>query len=145
MKRIYINEKHCIGCRLCEVHCLVQHSKSKHIVKAFKKELPQAMSRLVFEQKGYLTFALQCRHCKDAPCLDACITGAMYRDKKTGAVLSDENKCVGCYMCIMSCPFGVVKRNVGTKKIISKCDLCKGEDMPVCVKNCPNEAIVFKE
>ena len=38
MKRIVIHEEHCIGCRLCEVHCLVQHSASRDIIKAFKVE-----------------------------------------------------------------------------------------------------------
>ncbi len=38
MKRIYVNEEYCIGCRLCEIHCLVQHSQSKKIIKAFREE-----------------------------------------------------------------------------------------------------------
>jgi carbon-monoxide dehydrogenase iron sulfur subunit len=45
----------------------------------------------------------------------------------------------------MVCPFGVISRTVEGKKVISKCNLCEGEEMPVCVKNCPNEAIVFEE
>ena len=36
--RIIPREEYCIGCRLCEVHCIVQHSKSKDIIKAFKQE-----------------------------------------------------------------------------------------------------------
>ncbi len=45
----------------------------------------------------------------------------------------------------MVCPYGVIKRNVSGKKIVSKCDMCEDEDVPVCVKNCPNEALRFKE
>ncbi len=97
------------------------------------------------EEQGYLSFALQCRHCEEAPCLEACITGAMQRDRRTEAVLCDEEKCVGCWMCIMVCPFGVIKRDLESKKVASKCDLCLGEDMPVCVQNCPNEALTFEE
>jgi carbon-monoxide dehydrogenase iron sulfur subunit len=145
VKRIYIREEYCMGCRLCEVHCLVQHSKTKNIIKAYKGEYPKPIPRIIVEEKGYVSFALQCRHCEDAPCLEACITGAMYRDKKTGAVLCDEDKCIGCWMCIMVCPFGVISRNIEGKKIASKCDLCVGEEVPVCVKNCPNEAIVCEE
>ncbi len=145
MKRIYIKEEYCIGCRLCEIHCLVQHSKSRKIIKAFKKEFPRALPRILVEEKGYLSFAIQCRHCEEAPCIEACITGAMYRDKTTGAVLCDEDRCVGCWMCIMVCPFGVIKRNLEKKKIASKCDLCQGEEMPVCVANCPNEALELRD
>lgn len=145
MKRIYIKEEVCIGCRLCEIHCLTQHSKSKKIIKAYKGEFPRPLSRILVEEQGHLSFALQCRHCEDAPCLDACITGAMHRDEETGAILCDEDKCVGCWMCIMVCPFGVIKRDMEGKKIASKCDLCLGEEIPVCVANCPNEALVYEK
>ena len=144
MKRIYAREDVCIGCRLCEIHCLVQHSKSKKIIKAFKEEIPRAQARLVVEEEGVNSFALQCRHCDDARCMEACITGAMHRDPETGAVLHDEEKCVGCWMCIMVCPFGAILRDEVEGKAASKCDLCGGE-VPVCVANCPNEAIVFEE
>jgi carbon-monoxide dehydrogenase iron sulfur subunit len=73
------------------------------------------------------------------------MTGAMQRDKETGAVECDEGKCVGCWMCIMVCPFGVISRDVHEGKIASKCDLCIGEGEPACVKNCPNEALVYIE
>ena len=145
MKRIMIKEEYCMGCRLCEVHCLVQHSKTKNIIKAYKGEYPKPQSRIIVEEEGHLSFALQCRHCEDAPCLEVCITGAMYRDKITNAIICDEDKCVGCWMCIMVCPFGVIQRSKTKKKVASKCDLCAGETDPVCVKNCPNEAIVIEE
>ena len=133
-----------MGCRLCEVYCLVQHSKSKEIIKAYKGESPKPLPRLLVEEKGNQSFALQCRHCEDAPCLEACMTGAMHRDQATEAIICDEDKCVGCWMCIMVCPFGVIKRDTKEKKVASKCDLCKGEETPVCIKNCPNEAIVLE-
>ena len=123
----------------------MQHSKSKKIVKAFKREFPRVLPRILVEEKGYLSFAVQCRHCEEAPCIEACITGAMHRDKTTGAVLCNEDRCVGCWMCIMVCPFGVIKRNLERKKIASKCDLCQGEEMPVCVANCPNEALELRD
>ena len=145
MKRIYIREEYCMGCRLCEVHCIVQHSKVKDIIKVYRGKYPKPAPRIIIEEKGHSSFALQCRHCEDAPCLEACITGAMHRDRKTGAVLLDEDKCVGCWMCIMVCPLGVISRNVEGEKIASKCDLCINEDVPVCVKNCPNEALVYEE
>lgn len=144
-KRIIIKEENCMGCRICEIHCIVQHSKSRDILKVYKGKEPRPPSRVIVEEKGYVSFALQCRHCQDAPCLDACITGALYRDKETGAVLCNEDKCVGCWMCIMVCPFGVILRDIEGKKVASKCDLCMGEEIPVCVKNCPNEAIVCEE
>ena len=145
VKRIYAREEFCLGCRLCEIHCLVQHSRSKKIIKAFRKEKDLVVPGVVVEASGKTSFALQCRHCDDAPCLYSCLTGAMYRDKKTGRILHDKDKCVGCWMCIMSCPYGVIKPDLKKKKVASKCDLCMEEESPSCVQHCPNRAIVLVE
>ena len=42
MKRIKILDEYCMNCRLCEVHCLVAHSSSKKIIKAFTSKSPLA-------------------------------------------------------------------------------------------------------
>lgn len=144
-KKIIIREEYCMGCRLCEVYCLVQHSKTKNIIKAYKGEYPKPLARILVEESGYVSFALQCRHCEEAPCLEACITGAMHSDKRTGAVLFNEDKCVGCWMCIMVCPFGVIAPDAEGKRIASKCDLCLDEEEPVCIRHCPNGAIICPE
>jgi len=144
MKKIVIREEYCIGCRLCEIYCVTQHSTSKDIIKTFKSAEQKPVSGIVFEEKGYTTFALQCRHCKEAPCVSACLTSAMYKDEN-GIVLHNKDKCVGCWMCIMVCPFGIIKPDSKNKKVASKCDLCIGREIPACVEHCPNEAIVLKE
>ena len=144
MKRIVAREEHCIGCRLCEIHCLVQHSKSRKIIKAFRTERERIVPGVKVEQSGHVSFALQCRHCDEAPCIEACMTGSMRRDERTGVVLCDQETCVGCWMCIMVCPVGAVARGAN-RQVASKCDLCIGTDTPACVANCPNEAIVCEE
>ncbi len=145
VKKILIKEEYCMGCRLCEIYCITEHSKSKNIIKAFKKEIPKPLSRILVEEKEYITFALQCRHCDDAPCIKACMTGAMHRDPETNAVIVDTEKCVGCWMCIMVCPYGAIQRDTSGKKVASKCDLCADREIPACVENCPNEALVLVE
>ncbi|MHB0856896.1 MAG: 4Fe-4S dicluster domain-containing protein [Anaerolineae bacterium] len=145
MKRIVIHEEHCIGCRLCEIHCLVQHSSSGDIIRAFKSERGRVMSRVTVEESGPVSFALQCRQCLSPNCLEACISGAMHRDPETGAVVCDESRCVGCWMCIMVCPAGCIQQNLMGTRIASKCDLCYGSDMPACVANCPNEALTYED
>ncbi|MDZ7837583.1 MAG: 4Fe-4S dicluster domain-containing protein [Actinomycetota bacterium] len=145
MKKIYIQEEYCIGCRLCEIYCQVKHSKSKKIIKAFKSEQGQLMPRVLVEEIGHNSFAIQCRHCVDAPCVDACISGAMKKNISTGVVTCDQDKCVGCWSCIMVCPYGAISKDPGERKIASKCDLCEDEEIPVCVSNCPNEALKFMD
>ncbi len=144
-RKIQANEEVCIGCKLCEIYCIVEHSKSKDLIKAFKKEFPRALSRVIVEENKPVTFALQCRHCDDPECVKACITGAMSKDPKTGAVVHDPEKCVGCWMCIMVCPYGGIKRDKNEGKIASKCDLCLELDVPACVENCPNAALIVVE
>jgi len=144
MKRIFARENLCIGCRLCEIHCLVQHSKSRRIISAMTREKNTVTPRCKVEESGQVTFALQCRHCEQARCMEACMTGAIRRDPATGIILHDADKCVGCWMCVMTCPVGAIQRG-REGHVASKCDLCQGEDVPACVHNCPNEALVFEE
>lgn len=144
-KRIIAKEEHCIGCRLCEVYCIVAHSESQDLIKAFKKESPRPLSRILVEENKPFTFALQCRHCSEPVCVAACITGAMTKDPETGAVKHDKNKCVGCWMCVMVCPHGAIQRDLREKKAASKCDLCLELDEPACVAACPNEALFVSE
>jgi len=141
--RVVIREEYCMGCRLCEVHCVTQHSPSRDIIKTYKGTGPRPISGIYFEEKGPISFALQCRHCEDAPCLEACIGGGLYRDPHTGRVLYDADRCVGCWMCIMACPYGVIKPDLTRKRIASKCDLCVDRAFPACVAHCPNEAIIL--
>jgi len=153
MKIVYPKEEVCMACRLCEVACITEHSKSKDTIKAYKKENPTPLSStLVEEIFPGLSVSVMCRHCSDAPCIEACFTSAMHR-KSDGRVIVNEPKCVGCWMCIMACPFGVIKRNQyisllqeGVKvKLSSKCDLCPDRSIPACVEACPNKALVHEE
>ncbi|PIP05839.1 MAG: 4Fe-4S ferredoxin, partial [Syntrophobacterales bacterium CG23_combo_of_CG06-09_8_20_14_all_48_27] len=41
------------------------------------------------------------------------------------------------------CPLGAIRQDTEQKKVL-KCDLCQGEEIPVCVANCPNEALVYQ-
>ena len=145
MKRIEAREEVCIGCRLCEVHCLVEHSRSRDVVKAYKRERPQAWPRVRVQEDGAVSFALQCRHCEEPLCAYACLTGALQRDEETGQVRFDAERCMGCWTCILVCPHGVPERDPSGKRVAPRCDLCPQRDVPACVANCPNEALVLVE
>jgi carbon-monoxide dehydrogenase iron sulfur subunit len=144
LKRVYAIEENCIGCRLCEVRCVTQHSKSKDVVKAHRKEIPTP-SRVKVQEQGAISFAVQCRHCEEPACVYSCLSGAMSRDPLTGIVTHDNERCIGCWTCVMVCPTGAVIPDVKTRKVAAKCDLCIGLEIPVCVQNCPNRALVYQE
>jgi carbon-monoxide dehydrogenase iron sulfur subunit len=145
MKRIYSLEDVCIGCHLCEVACITEHSVSKEPVKAFMHEKVRPISRCTVEENngGAVSFSTTCRHCDDPACLQACISGAVQKGED-GRVTIDREKCVGCWSCVMACPFGSVQRDVEFKRA-SKCDLCPDRERPACVDACPNRALVFEK
>ena len=145
MRRILANEEVCIGCRLCEIWCQVQHSESKDIIRAFKKEKNRPMARLRVEEKEASSFGLQCRNCEEPDCVYSCISGAMYIDEETGTVQHDPEKCVGCWTCIMVCHRGAILRDEREKRIAAKCDMCTALEVPACVAHCPNEALILEE
>ena len=68
----------------------------------------------------------------------------MHIDEVTGTIAVDAEKCIGCWTCIVACPYGALTRD-GDRKVVAKCDLCPGSDIPACVANCPNEALVLVE
>src|SRR6056297_1965389 len=108
MKRVYVKEEACVGCGLCKVYCATLHSEYPlSVVKAFTLSEDRPVSRIWVERKGIASFGWQCRHCEDAPCVSACITGAMVKNDQ-GIVLVDESKCIGCSTCVVACPNGAI-------------------------------------
>ena len=144
MKRIIANEETCMGCGLCEVHCAVQHSTSKDMVKAYNREKHRPISRIRLEVSKPVSFAIQCRHCEDAPCVSACLSGAMRRDEETGLVAHNKDKCIGCWTCVLVCPYGALRMD-SSGKVVAKCDMCSSLEKPACVAGCPNDALIYKE
>nr|HID13087.1 4Fe-4S dicluster domain-containing protein [Anaerolineae bacterium] len=144
MKEIFVRLERCLGCKSCELACAVEHSATKHLFAAIA-ETPRPRQRIYVESGRAHKMPLTCRHCEEAPCIDACITGAMHRDLR-GVVtnVGGVQECIGCWMCLMVCPYGVVGRQVETKLAL-KCDLCPDRETPACVEACPTKALVYTE
>jgi carbon-monoxide dehydrogenase iron sulfur subunit len=122
-KEIFIRIERCTGCRSCEVACAVEHSTSKSLFAAIG-ETPVPRKR--------------------APCMRACQTGALSQDAMTRVVSHDPDKCIGCWMCTMVCPYGVIGR-LKEQRVAVKCDRCPERDEPACVGACPTRALVYSE
>lgn len=141
MKRVFVNEKWCLGCHLCEYNCAFANSGEKNIVKALKDK--QIYPRIHVEGDDKITYAVSCRHCTDPLCVKSCISGAL--SSHDGVICIDHNKCVGCLTCILVCPYGALSR--GENGAVQKCELCLSNTCgePACVKGCPNKAILYEE
>lgn len=147
-KTIIVNEDRCLGCLSCTIACAMAHSDAATLVEALGAEV-RPQPRVHVEPAGKYGIPLQCRHCEDAPCLAACPTGAIYRGPNSETpVLMDRERCIGCKICMLICPFGVIDISRDGRAMI-KCDLCidrteAGEE-PACVAACPTKALRFVE
>ena len=154
MKRVYVNEKWCLGCHLCEYYCAFANisgpgsSGEKDMARALKDI--QIRPKIKIEEKDNVSFAVSCRHCREPLCVKGCITGAL--TITDGVITINRDRCVSCYTCILSCPYGAVSPS--EDGAVEKCELCvknsgthggKGDGIPACVTGCPNGAIVFEE
>jgi len=134
MLLLYANK--CVGCRICEQWCSMTHYKVSNPKK----------SRITVTRsyEEYMDFPYACRQCVDIPCIKACPTkiSALSKDKDTGAVKVDEEKCIACRLCMKDCPYNAIKVHPTEKHVII-CDLCGGD--PQCVKHCPEQALSYIE
>jgi carbon-monoxide dehydrogenase iron sulfur subunit len=144
-KQIFTFIEKCVACKSCEMACSIEHSPEKTLFSALFAD-PRPRQRVRVENIGAFSYPSRCQHCEDAACVAACPTGAMARDARTGAVVSDGNKCIGCWMCVMVCPFGGVSADAAGKKAL-KCDRCPDRTLegldPACVAACPTKALLY--
>jgi carbon-monoxide dehydrogenase iron sulfur subunit len=141
-KEIFVRLDHCMGCHSCEMACAVAHSVSQSLFAALA-ETPTPKARLFVEWVApNRAVPVTCRHCEDAPCMHACIAGAISRSQ-AGVVTTDQDKCIGCWTCVMVCPYGVIGRHLEENKAY-RCDRCPDRDVPACVNACPTHALVFE-
>ncbi len=141
MKRVYVNEKWCLGCRLCEYNCAFANTGERNMALALRNL--EIRPRIRIEENNDICFAVSCRHCDEPLCVKGCITGAL--SIKDGIIMVDEDRCVSCYTCILSCPYGAISPS--DNGAVQKCELCvkNHAGVPACVAGCPNGAIVYEE
>ncbi len=144
----------CKGCRGCEYDCaeangLPEPPPNKEI-KGLRKtdDKHRTVVNEFKTSKGIVYAKTQCMHCNEPACAAACLTQAMTKTKD-GPVIWRSDKCMGCRYCMVSCPFDIPKFEFhSANPKIEKCTMCyetrvKKEELPACVDNCPNEALMF--
>jgi anaerobic carbon-monoxide dehydrogenase iron sulfur subunit len=154
MNKVIIHPEKCLGCMQCMVACAVAHSGADNAFAATLVE-PRPRPRIHVGVAAYNHgFPNRCRHCDPAPCLAACLPGAIFRDDRTGSVLIDPDRCINCASCAMACPFGVLRYHPDVvappgKTVAVKCDNCDQRQqqglIPACVEVCKCGALTFEE
>lgn len=135
MKMLQIYPEKCVGCKLCELACSFKHFEEFNPSISFIRNAN-------FQDEPFFFVSITCFQCEEPYCMEICPARALKRENSTGAVVVDNDRCVGCKMCTLACPFGNLIFLEG-EGVIAKCDLCNGD--PECVKICPTEAIQYVE
>ncbi len=152
----------CIGCKACEVACKQwnqlpsdgnnftgnSYDNTSHLSEttwrhvAFVEQIDSSRQR---ESSRWLMMSDVCKHCVEAPCQEACPTGALIYNEFDNVYVQNDI-CNGCGYCITACPFGVLGRSEEDGHA-HKCTLCydrqKDGMTPACAKACPTASIQF--
>ncbi len=127
---LIFDESRCTACHYCEIACSYYHF---NIV-----DLAKSNIHLIVEPVSGNRQIIHCLHCDNALCLEACPTGAIYRDEETKLVQINPMKCIGCKSCVTACPQASMWFHVAESSA-RKCDFCDGE--PKCAQFCSTGAI----
>jgi dimethyl sulfoxide reductase iron-sulfur subunit len=159
-----IDLRKCVGCNACAAACKQANTTPPGVF--WSKVLLYETGEYPAARLRYLP--MLCMHCQEAPCLEACPTGATYRGEG-GLVLVNDDLCVGCRYCIMACPYEARSYNTSRpleyytdqgatvfeevsngphpKGAIEKCNFCAPrlleKKLPACVVTCPSSARVL--
>lgn len=135
MKLVTINPSKCVGCRNCEMSCAFARTGET----CESKESNIQVNHYIEER---ILIPMTCLHCSEAWCLEVCPAGAISRDPETNAVVIDPDRCAGCKMCMLACPYGNI--HFDSDNLVSrKCNLCHGN--PKCVTHCIAGALSYVE
>ena len=93
---IAIDTTACVRCDLCETACAETHDGIPRVTR-------EAGSTF-----ANLHIPVSCRHCEHPHCMADCPTNALSRSPG-GAVVIDEETCIGCGNCARNCPYDAIR------------------------------------
>ena len=164
----------CIGCRRCVYACAEENNLSRdpqvHWIRVLEMDKARGIdfghANAYYDAEqvprdGHFYLPVACQHCRDAPCVKSCPTGATWTEPD-GIVVVDYDWCIGCRCCMSSCPYGARHFNWGEpsvpsetyntnthylgnrprgRGVVEKCTFCiqrvRNGRYPVCVEVCP--------
>ena len=134
MGRIIFDKEKCVSCNSCILACSFQH----------KSEYNPFFARIKNAKKinNHNNINI-CRQCSEQTCYHVCPVNAIYIDKEEKIPIVDEEKCIGCDICVKECKYQGIWVDPIDKKAL-KCDLCS-PNSPLCVEVCIPKALRFEK
>lgn len=139
----------CIGCGACMVGCVAAH-EGRSIFHA-DPDGYDFHPKLKVVKTINVSVPVLCKHCENPECMSVCRAGAITR--QDGAVIINQDKCIGCKACSEACSFGAIEivqlldqtnPDNSQKSVANKCDQCRdASGGPACIEVCPTSALRF--
>jgi molybdopterin-containing oxidoreductase family iron-sulfur binding subunit len=163
---MFIDLRNCDGCQSngtppqCTTACIEGHYSPEPMewIEVFEGDLAGGGTQFI---------PTPCQQCENPPCLKVCPVGATFSTPE-GTVLIDQDRCIGCRICMAACPYDRRFFNWGDPPVppeslladyspdtqvpgqrgtVMKCDFCpdmvRDGTLPFCVQACPNDAIWY--
>ena len=161
-----IDLRYCDGCQSvgkppqCTEACIQGHFAPQPMewIQVYEPELPGGGTQFV---------PTPCQQCQNAPCVNVCPVGATFTTPE-GVVLIDQERCIGCRLCMEAGPYDrrffnwgqppippeatfmeydPMHQSPAIKGTVMKCDFCpdmaRAGKLPYCAQGCPNHAIYY--
>ncbi len=161
-----IDLRSCDGCQSialppqCTTACIEGHLTPEPMewIEVFEEEVAGEGTRFV---------PTPCQHCQNPPCVNVCPVAATFSTPE-GLVLIDQERCIGCRICMAACPYDRRSFNWGAPPVppeallaeydietqvpairgtVMKCDFCpdmvRAGTLPYCIQGCPHRAIYY--
>jgi len=141
-KQIFFHPERCLLCLSCVLACQMKSADLKDISEVGKARKPARSLKVSFSHGT--PWVWKCRQCRAAPCSEACFTGGLRLDPACGTVIQDREACVGCGSCVLACPIEGIGFTPGEHRP-GKCDACREEETPACVRACQSRALVYAD
>ncbi|MFQ5854473.1 MAG: 4Fe-4S dicluster domain-containing protein [Anaerolineae bacterium] len=161
-----IDLRRCDGCQgineppQCTQACIEGHYVPEPMewIQVYEHELSRGGTQFV---------PTPCQQCQNAPCVNVCPVGATFATPE-GVILIDQERCIGCRICMAACPYDRRFFNWGNAPVppeshlasyhvehqvpagrgtVMKCDFCpdmaRAGKLPYCAQACPTNAIYY--
>lgn len=161
-----IDLRNCDGCQSvgkppqCTTACIEGHFVPEPMqwIEVFEGNLPGGGTQFI---------PAPCQQCQNPPCTNVCPVGATFAAPE-GTILIDQNRCIGCRICMAACPYDrrffnwgdapippeamlaqydIEHQTPAQKGTVMKCDFCpdmaRAGVLPYCAQGCPNKAIYY--